>query len=143
MLTKLRLLSPILILLFLILQLFILREAKAEYRVFKLGIKYTEKQKKELETLSTLDDQQYVTYYRQTASQQTRIIDHWMCRGRTDQYKRYCTKPIAPAPKPAPQNVARADAPSPQATNQASAPAQSQDSSSQQAPAAQVPVMIQ
>lgn len=129
MIIKLRLWSPILILLFLMLQFFILREAKAEYRVYKLGIKYNEKQKKELETLSTLDDQQFITYYRQTASQQTRIIDHWMCRGRTDQFTKYCAKPITHVPKPISQIMAKAP---PQKA-----------SPSQQAAAVQVPVVLQ
>jgi hypothetical protein len=109
---------------------------QAEYRIYKIGVKYNEKQKKELEILTTLDDQQYVTYYRQTASQQTRLIDHWMCRGRTDEFKKYCAKAV---PKKITQNTVNPQAPNPaqgQGQPQTQPPAQ-------QVPPPNIPVVIQ
>jgi hypothetical protein len=78
---------------FLALQFFILAQAKAEYRVYKLGVTYNPAAGGvETEVLTTLDDQQYATYYKITSNQQTRLIDHWMCKGRTDDFKTYCEK---------------------------------------------------
>ena len=76
-------------------QLFLIN-AHGEYRVYKLGVKYDEKQKAETEVLTTLDDLQYVTYFKITPTQSTRIIDHWMCYGRTDEFRAYCPAPIKP-----------------------------------------------
>jgi hypothetical protein len=91
----------------------------AEYRVYRLGIKYDQKQKKEIEVLTTLDHIQYLTYYKITPTQETRLIEHWMCRGRTDEFKKYCTKPIASSPIV--PNIQQAQGPSSQNTR---APAQ-------------------
>jgi hypothetical protein len=84
-----------LVVIFLALQLLILSHAKAEYRVYRLGVTY-EPGQGETEVLTTLDDQQYETYYKITANQQTRLIDHWMCWGRTNDFQEYCDKPINP-----------------------------------------------
>ena len=78
---------------FLALQLIILRRAQAEYRVYRLGVKLTDKSP-EQEVLTTLDDIQYLTYYKASATTQVRLIQHWMCRGRTDEFKRYCPGPV-------------------------------------------------
>jgi hypothetical protein len=111
--------------------------ARSEYRIYKLGIKYSDKQKKEIEVLTTLDDQQYRTYYQQTASQQTRLIDHWMCKGRTDLFRKPCAAPIKRVVKasPPPTLSPVAQPPKPQvATN---------DSSPPQAPPPSNPIMLQ
>ena len=89
----------LLIIIFLVLQAFIIAQAHAEYRVYRLGVKYDEKQKKEDEVLTTLDHLQYVSYYKVTPTEQVRLIDHWMCRGRTDNFRKYCSKPITPVAK--------------------------------------------
>jgi hypothetical protein len=81
-----------LVFVFLALQFVILAEAKAEYRVFRLGITYDSVEGAETEILSTLDDQQYLMYYRIRPTEQVRLIDHWMCKGRTDEFKTYCSK---------------------------------------------------
>jgi hypothetical protein len=85
--------------------------AEAEYRVYRLGIKYhpapqtdrapsgeskTENDDKEIEVLTTLDPYQYETYYKITSTQVTRLISHWMCRGRTDYMTPYCLEPPKP-----------------------------------------------
>lgn len=75
--------------------------AGAEYRVYRLGIKYhpENKNEKEIEIISNFDDLQYESYFRLTSTQQTRIIKHWMCWGRTDYQIPYCAEP-----KPSPQD---------------------------------------
>jgi len=87
-----------LVVIFLALQFFIIAYAKAEYRVYKLGVTY-EPGQSEIEVLTTLDDLQYETYYKVTANQTTRLIDHWMCWGRTNDFAPYCDKPISPNPR--------------------------------------------
>ncbi len=76
----------------------------AEYRVYRLGITYDDKQKKEIEVTTSLDHKQYETYYKVTAAQKTRLIEHWMCHGRTDGYAKYCSKPLSPKSDGAEQN---------------------------------------
>ena len=87
----------VLVIIFLALQVLILHRAQAEYRVYRLGVKYTDKQIKENEVLTTLDDIQYMTYYKVTPQQKVHILQHWMCRGRTDYFKTYCPAPISKA----------------------------------------------
>lgn len=72
--------------------------AHAEYRVYRLGIKYhpEDPDEQEIQVLTTLDDLQYETYYKITPNQQTRLIHHWMCWGRTDDLKPYCPEPPIP-----------------------------------------------
>jgi hypothetical protein len=81
-----------LVIVFLALQFILLNSASAEYRVFLLGIKATPKAR-EVKVLSTLDDLQYQTYYKMAPAQETRLIDHWMCWGRTNDFKKLCSKP--------------------------------------------------
>ena len=83
--------------------LIISETSRAEYRTYKLAIRYDEKQKKDIEVLTTLDDLQYATYYKITPTQTTKLIDHWMCRGRTDQFKRYCAKSLSKSQAPVAQ----------------------------------------
>jgi hypothetical protein len=83
----------VLVFIFLALQFLILSRARAEYRVFLLGVTYNE-QSGEQQVLTSLDDQQYETYYKITPTQKTRIISHWMCRGRTDNFTPYCNSPV-------------------------------------------------
>jgi hypothetical protein len=83
----------VLVLIFLALQFLILSRAQAEYRVFLLGVTYDDTSG-EQQVLSSLDNLQYDTYYKITSNQKTRIIDHWMCWGRTDDFKPYCDKPV-------------------------------------------------
>jgi hypothetical protein len=69
--------------------------AHAEYRAYKLGVKFTNDPKeKETQVLTTLDDLQYLDYYKVTPQQTAYIIAHWMCWGRTD-FKRPCAQPVA------------------------------------------------
>ena len=82
-----------LIIIFLALQVLILSRAQAEYRVYRLGVKYDDNSQ-EQQVLTTLDNIQFDTYYKITSTQATRIIEHWMCRGRTDNFTPYCEKPI-------------------------------------------------
>lgn len=72
--------------------------AQAEYRAYRLGIRYhpEDKNEKEVEIISTLDDQQYESYYRRTTQQQTRLISHWMCWNRTDYEMPTCAEPLKP-----------------------------------------------
>ncbi|MDZ4677845.1 MAG: hypothetical protein SGI74_10100 [Oligoflexia bacterium] len=96
---------------FIIISLFILtcnHTSHAEYRVYRLGIKYDVNQKNENEVITSLDHLQYETYYKITPTQQTRLIEHWMCRGRTNDFAKYCAKPVIqpldlPNQKPGPQ----------------------------------------
>jgi hypothetical protein len=97
-------------------QLLAISSAVAEYRVYKLGVRYSANQQ-ETEVLTSLDHLQYATYYRLTPNQQTRLIDHWMCRGRTSDFKRYCPKPVRPN---------RTLAESPKSQSSAAAPPQQQ-----------------
>ena len=71
--------------------------AQAEYRVYKLGVKYHPKNPNDTEhqVLTTLDHLQYETYYKITSEQQTRLIKHWMCWGRTDLHAAYCPEPLS------------------------------------------------
>ena len=66
--------------------------ARAEYRVYQLGVTYVPGEK-EVVVLSTLDHLQYVSYYQITSNQATRLIDHWMCPGDTSSFKTYCANP--------------------------------------------------
>jgi hypothetical protein len=93
--------------------IFVIETARAEYRVYKLGIKYSAAQQIETEVLSNLDHLQYATYHKIAQSQQIRLIDHWMCWGRTSDFKKYCPKPLRPS-------RAQAQSPNPQATQQPS-----------------------
>jgi len=83
----------VLVLIFLALQFLILSRAQAEYRVFLLGVT-NDANTGEQQVLTNLDNLQYETYYKLTPDQKTRIIDHWMCRGRTDNFTPYCSKPV-------------------------------------------------
>lgn len=69
--------------------------AEAEYRAYRLGVRYhpEDKTEPEVEVISNLDDLQYESYYKITLQQQTRIIRHWMCWGRTDYEKEFCPEP--------------------------------------------------
>jgi hypothetical protein len=92
--------------------------ARAEYRVFRLGIAPLAEstavtnarapasvsaagapadpaKTKELEVITTLDQYQYLSYYHVPPTHRVRILDHWMCRGRTDLFKGYCKSPRA------------------------------------------------
>lgn len=82
----------------------------AEYRVYKLGVKYHPENpaEEEKELITTLDDLQYHSYYKSSYTQQTRLISHWMCRGRTDWLTAYCLEP--PHQSPPLQNDFRAPA---------------------------------
>jgi hypothetical protein len=71
---------------------FVYTQSFAEYRAYRLGVKYDEKTA-EQEILTTLDDMQYVTYFNLTPNQKVRLIDHWMCWGRTDYLKAPCSRP--------------------------------------------------
>jgi hypothetical protein len=82
-----------LMIVFLALQFILLNSANAEYRVYLLGIKATPKSR-EVKVFSTLDNLQYQTYYKMSPAQETRLIDHWMCRGRTNDFKKLCSKPV-------------------------------------------------
>lgn len=72
-----------------------LPQAQAEYRAYRLGIKYHPENPddEEKEVVTTFDHLQYESYYKITPNQQTRIISHWMCRGRTDFHTAYCEDP--------------------------------------------------
>jgi hypothetical protein len=94
----------VLVIIFLALQLIILTRAQAEYRVYKLGVKLADKAP-EQEVLTTLDDLQYSTYFNTSPTQQVRLIQHWMCRGRTDDFKKYCPGPIAKVNPVTPPNA--------------------------------------
>ncbi|MBK9294802.1 MAG: hypothetical protein IPM57_10250 [Oligoflexia bacterium] len=67
----------------------------AEYRAYRLGIKYHPENPddEEKEVITSLDNYQYETYFKITPFQQTRIISHWRCKGRTDYHTPYCTDP--------------------------------------------------
>lgn len=93
--------------------LILILPCSAEYRVYRLGIMYTPKQKKEVQLLTTLDNIQYESYYKLTPTQQTRIIDYWMCRGDTSKFTRYCPKVPLKTPLRAPADAAQADQPVP------------------------------
>jgi hypothetical protein len=68
--------------------------ARAEYRTYKLGVRpKPDVKEKEAVVYSTLDDQQYMTYYSVSGLEYVRIIQHWMCFGRTDQFKKLCGQP--------------------------------------------------
>jgi hypothetical protein len=73
-------------------------QAHAEYRVYQLGIKSSPTAKQEKVVTSTLDHLQYLDYYKIEPQEQVRLIDHWMCRGRTDHFKSHCSKPKPPSP---------------------------------------------
>src|ERR1017187_8701851 len=89
----------VLIFIFLALQLLILGQAKAEYRVYRLGVKSTLNTKeKEKQVITPLDDIQYMGYFQVTNDQQTRIIEHWMCYGRTDHGLKPCRRPNSKVP---------------------------------------------
>ncbi len=86
---------------FLALSLFIASVARAEYRVYQLGVTYGPADK-EVVLVSTLDNYQYVTYYQLSPQQSTRLIDHWICLGDTSDFKAYCPNPKTLNPSAAP-----------------------------------------
>ena len=122
----------ILVLVFLALQFLILKTAQAEYRVYRLGVKYDQTQP-EQEVLTTLDDIQYMTYYKVTPTQTTYIKKHWMCPGRTDGFKNYCTEPVTPSPAKIQKLAAQLQTANPQVQSPAS-PRQPANSPQQSAP---------
>ncbi|MCC6276579.1 MAG: hypothetical protein IT289_01545 [Oligoflexia bacterium] len=69
----------------------------AEYRVYQLGIKQKPQDKAERMVLTTLDHLQYPDYFKIYPKESVRLVDHWMCRGRTDEMTPLCKKPKAPA----------------------------------------------
>lgn len=73
--------------------------AHAEYRVYRLRLTDTKSQKSR-EILSTLMPQQYVFYYPITPYETLQIVDHWMCWGRSDGFKKYCTRPFSDIKSP-------------------------------------------
>lgn len=70
--------------------------AKAEYRVFTLHIVDKSAPQagpltRQIET--TLDPQQYITYYPLKSSERISYIETWRCPGRTDFFKSHCDNP--------------------------------------------------
>ena len=67
-------------------------QALAEYRVFTLHIiNSTTQATRQIET--TLDPEQYITFYPLRASEQISYIETWLCKGRTDFFKSHCNNP--------------------------------------------------
>lgn len=65
---------------------------QAEYRAFLLQKKNTKTQFSQ-QFLSTLDPEQYQTYFPLLNDETLTYIDTWRCYGRTDFFKPICQKP--------------------------------------------------
>lgn len=64
----------------------------AEYRVFTLHIIDSTKQSsRQIET--TLDPEQYISFYPLRENEQISYIETWLCKGRTDFFKSHCDNP--------------------------------------------------
>jgi hypothetical protein len=70
--------------------------AQAEYRVFTLMI-HNEKTNESRQFDSTLDPEQYKTFYPLNANETIVYIDTWRCKGRTSDFKQLCLKPVNPS----------------------------------------------
>lgn len=68
-----------------------LESAHAEYRAYQLGIQSPSGAVKKV--TSTLDANQYPTYFHVPSDHSILLLDHWMCWGRTSDFKPICTKP--------------------------------------------------
>ena len=66
--------------------------ALAEYRVFTLHfINKKTNVTKQIET--TLDPEQYITFFPIRAGEEISYIETWRCQGRTDFFKSHCNNP--------------------------------------------------
>lgn len=66
--------------------------ARAEYRVFTLHIiNRTNQQTKQIET--TLDPEQFISFYPLKVNEEISYIETWRCHGRTDFFKSHCENP--------------------------------------------------
>lgn len=68
--------------------------AWAEHRVYQLKITDTEK-KTSREVLSILMPAAYIYYYPVRSTEMVELVDHWMCFGRSDGFKKLCTRPFS------------------------------------------------
>lgn len=64
----------------------------AEYRVFTLMIA-NDKTNENRQFDSTLDPDQYKTYYPLGPDEKISYLQTWRCRGRTSDFKTHCLKP--------------------------------------------------
>lgn len=47
---------------------------------------------------TTLDPEQFKTIYPLNEGESLSYVDTWMCKGRTDDFRPHCDKPVKPAP---------------------------------------------
>jgi len=70
--------------------------AQAEYRVFMLLLS-NQKTSTARQIQTTLDPEQYKTLYPLNEGETLSYVDTWMCKGRTDDFRPHCDKPVKPA----------------------------------------------
>ncbi|MBC7420299.1 MAG: hypothetical protein H7328_06175 [Bdellovibrio sp.] len=72
--------------------------SQAEYRVFVLQL-VNSKTNVVRQIQTTLDPEQYETYYPHSPDEKLTYVQTWRCRGRTDFLKPHCTPPQKPLTK--------------------------------------------